>query len=143
MTSRIGKRGLDRPASAVGGDGGAGDVARSWGGEERDDRRSPRAVKRGASASFLGPAAVFDRVSRDLHVCPCLARYELKRRGLRLRADDAADDAFGVAAVLRAVRGVNLVLYVVRLDEKNVLVDTAGSDVSKQPRRARERGGAG
>src|SRR6266566_5369802 len=28
---------LDRAAAAVGGDGGAGYVARSWGGEERDD----------------------------------------------------------------------------------------------------------
>jgi hypothetical protein len=46
-----------------------------------------------------------------------------------LGADDAADDALGVAAVLRAVRGIELVVDLVGLDEKNVLVDAPGLDV--------------
>src|SRR5439155_27248236 len=44
-------------------------------------------------------------------------------------ADDAADDAFGVSGVLSAVRRVELVVDVLRLDEEHVLVDTAGFDV--------------
>jgi hypothetical protein len=51
-----------------------------------------------------------------------------------LRADDAADDAFGVSPVLRAVRGVQLVVDVVGLDEENILVDSAGLNVGFVPR---------
>ena len=60
-------------------------------------------------------------------------RHELERRGARLRADDAADDAFGVSVVLRAVRGVQVVVDFVRLDEENVFVDTAGLNVGFVP----------
>jgi hypothetical protein len=55
-------------------------------------------------------------------------RHELERRGSRLGADDGVDDAGGVAAVLGAVGGVDLVVHVVRLDEENVFLDAAGPD---------------
>jgi hypothetical protein len=41
----------------------------------------------------------------------------------------AADDALGVSVVPRAVGGVDLVVHVARLDEEDILVDTAGLDV--------------
>jgi hypothetical protein len=66
-------------------------------------------------------------------VSSCSALHEPERRGARLRADDAADDALGRSAVLRAVRGVELVVDVFRLDEENVFVDTAGLKVGFVP----------
>jgi hypothetical protein len=47
-----------------------------------------------------------------------------------LRADDGVDDVCGVAAVLGAVGGVDLVVKVVGLDQAHVLVDAAGLDVA-------------
>src|SRR3989442_2385535 len=61
---------------------------------------------------------------------PFRARHELERCGTRLRADDVVDDAGGVAVVLGAVRGVDLVVLLHGLDEENVLVDAAGPDVA-------------
>jgi hypothetical protein len=58
-----------------------------------------------------------------------LARQEHERRGSRFRSEGAADDALGVVLVLRAVRGVDLVVHVVRLYEANVFVQAAGANV--------------
>src|SRR5262249_39554907 len=54
------------------------------------------------------------------------ARHELERRGPCPGGQDAADDAHGIAAVLGAVRGVDLVVgVVVGVHERDVLVDAA------------------
>src|SRR5207245_353681 len=60
-------------------------------------------------------------------------RNEFERGGSRLRGDDGVDDARGVSAVLGAVGGVDLVAYVVRLDEQDVLLDIARVDVCFVP----------
>src|SRR5512132_1240470 len=49
--------------------------------------------------------------------------------GARLWADDGVDDGGGVAAVLGAVGGVDLLVQVVDLDQVHVFVDAAGLDV--------------
>ena len=59
-----------------------------------------------------------------------LTRQELERRGSRFRARDGVGVAGGVAALLRAVLGVDLVVDVVGLDEEDVFVDAAGPDVA-------------
>src|SRR5829696_1518901 len=70
----------------------------------------------------------------SIRVCigsPCSAGYELDRRGLRLRVDDAADDPFAVAVVLVTVGGVDGVVEVgVGVGEGDVSVDAAGPDVA-------------
>jgi hypothetical protein len=48
---------------------------------------------------------------------------------LHFRPQHAFDDAGSAPAVLRAVRGVDLVIDVVRLDEENVFVDATGVNV--------------
>lgn len=61
-----------------------------------------------------------------------LARHELDRRGARRRGHHGVDVASAVAPILRAVRGVNLMVYVgIGLGhEGDVLADTAGRDVA-------------
>ena len=57
------------------------------------------------------------------------ARHEFDRRGSRLGAHDVADGACGVAAVLGAVRGVDLVVDVVDcVHEGDVFLDAGGPD---------------
>jgi MFS family permease len=80
-----------------------------------------------ASATLRGS---WPRQPRRLRPDNRLARHELECRGSRFLARDVVDDAGGVAAVLRAVFGVDFVVDVVRLDEKNVFVDAAGANVS-------------
>src|SRR5437763_8435296 len=63
-----------------------------------------------------------------------LSRHELDRRGSRLRTDDASDDACGVAAVLGAVGGVDLVIEIGGgVYEDDVFLDAAGADVTFVP----------
>ena len=52
-----------------------------------------------------------------------LTRRQLERRGSRLWGESGIDNTCRVAAVLRTVGGVDLVVQVVRLDEENVLVN--------------------
>src|SRR5215218_1042010 len=56
--------------------------------------------------------------------------HEPEGRGSRLWADDGVDDAGGVAAVLGAVGGVDLLVQVIDLDQAHVFVDAAGLDVA-------------
>ncbi len=56
-------------------------------------------------------------------------RHELERGGSGVRTENAADDALRVSVVLRAVRGVDFAVPVVRFDEAHVLADAAGFDV--------------
>src|SRR2546430_5109251 len=61
----------------------------------------------------------------------CRARHKFDYRGSCLRAHDASDDACGVAAVLCAGRGVDLVVEVgVGVHEGDVFVDAASPDVA-------------
>src|SRR5579862_5635443 len=100
----------------------------------RAGRRRDRVYVHLSREPVTRPGCGRGRVPRDLHVVPPLsARHELERRGAGLWGDDAVDDGVGVAAVLRAVRGVQLVDVVVGLDEADVLVDAAGSNASFVP----------
>src|SRR5438093_91617 len=56
-------------------------------------------------------------------------RHQLERRRSRFWTDDAVDYVGRVPAILHAVRGVDLVVHVVRFDEENVLFDAASLDM--------------
>src|SRR5689334_11003792 len=64
----------------------------------------------------------------------CCARHEFERRRSRLSAHHGADVGCGVAAVLGAVRGIDLVADVVvclhNIREGDVFLDAAGPDAT-------------
>jgi hypothetical protein len=58
-----------------------------------------------------------------------LMHYEFECCGARLNCQGAIDNAGGIATILRAVGGVNLVVHFVRLDEENIFLDATHADV--------------
>ena len=66
------------------------------------------------------------------------AWHELERRGSRLGARDGVDDVGGVAAVLRSIGNIEIVVDGVDgVYEGDVFLDAVGANVARRPRAPR------